>query len=136
MATQIGFRQMTAVLPAVDLERARRFYDEKLGMTPEMESPDTILYRVGDSVFSLYPAQGPASGEHTQAALLVDDLQSAMRDLTSRGITFEDYNIPTARTEGGVMEDQEGRGAFFKDSEGNILALLELNPEMRAQMRL
>jgi hypothetical protein len=78
----------------------------------------------------------PASGQHTQAALVVDDLQAAMRDLTSRGVPFEEYDLPTAHTDGGVMEDQEGRGAFFKDSEGNILALIQIDPELSSQLGL
>jgi catechol 2,3-dioxygenase-like lactoylglutathione lyase family enzyme len=134
MATQIGFREMTAVLPASDIDRARRFYEEKLGMTPAMDLPEGLFYRVGDSAFTVYPAQGPASGQHTQAALVVDDLRSAMNDLKSWGVAFQDYDLPTAHTEGGVLEEQEGRGAFFKDSEGNLIALIQVNPELRSQL--
>jgi catechol 2,3-dioxygenase-like lactoylglutathione lyase family enzyme len=126
---------MTAVLPASDIDRARRFYEEKLGLTPVMDVPEEgLFYRVGDSAFTVYPAQGPASGQHTQAALVVDDLRAAMSDLKSRGVMFEDYDLPTAHTERGVLEEQEGRGAFFKDSEGNIIALIQVNPELRSQL--
>src|SRR5206468_5457136 len=116
MATQVGVRHMATVLPATDLARARRFYEEKLGLTPIDETPAGLFYRAGDGLFFLYEAEGPASGQHTQAGLVVDDLQAAMADLKSRGVIFEDYDTPTAHTEGGVMKDTEGRGAFFKDS--------------------
>jgi predicted enzyme related to lactoylglutathione lyase len=136
MATQVGIRHMVAVLPATDIERAKGFYEEKLGMTPDMETPEGLYYRAGDAMFFLYPAEGAASGLHTQAALLVDDLDATMADLKSRGVTFEDYDIPTAHTEGGVMDTPEGRGAFFKDSEGNILGVLQIPTELAQQVGL
>ena len=59
-----------------------------------------------------------------------------MADLKSRGVTIEEYDIPTAHTEGGVMKDSGGRGAFFKDSEGNILAIMEINADIAGQLRM
>ena len=136
MAMRVSVRHMATVLPASDLERAKRFYEEKLGFTPADETPAGDFYRAGDGLFFLYKSEGPASGHHTQAALMVDDLDSTMADLKSRGVTLEEYDMPTAHTEGGVMEDSGGRGAFFKDSEGNILSIMEINADVASQLGL
>jgi predicted enzyme related to lactoylglutathione lyase len=137
MATSVAVRQVLAVLPASDLDRARQFYSNALGLTPSEVGPDGLFYQVGSgSAFLVYEAAGPASGQHTQAGFQVDDLDAAMSDLRSRGVTFEEYDLPGVHTEGGVATMPTGRGAFFKDSEGNILALNELNAEARSQLGL
>jgi catechol 2,3-dioxygenase-like lactoylglutathione lyase family enzyme len=80
-----------ASLPAADLERAKRFYAEKLGLTPESELPGGLLYRCGGGTgFSLFPSQGEASGTHTQAIWLVEDVESAVAALKARGVVFEE----------------------------------------------
>jgi predicted enzyme related to lactoylglutathione lyase len=137
MATQIGIQQVAAVLPASDLDRARRFYEETLGFTLQLEADAGLFFSGGSgSLFFVYKSQGPASGLHTQVGLLVDDLDATMEELSSRGVTFEDYDIPTAHTDHEVMTLDEGRGAFFKDSEGNILAINEVDPSMRSALGL
>lgn len=136
MATSVAFQQVVAVLPASDLDRARQFYSRALGLTPSEAGPDGLFFQVGTSAFLVYEAAGPASGQHTQAGFQVDDLDAAMSDLRSRGVTFEEYDFPGVHTEGSVLTTPTGRGAFFKDSEGNILSLNELNAETRSQMDL
>jgi catechol 2,3-dioxygenase-like lactoylglutathione lyase family enzyme len=137
MATSVAIQQVVAVLPASDLDRARQFYSEKLGLTPRENGPDGLFYQVGTgSAFLVYHSAGPASGQHTQAGFLVDELDAAMADLRSRGVTFEEYDMPGLKTEAGVVTMPTGRGAFFKDSEGNVLALNELDAQMRSQMGL
>lgn len=134
MVTSVALQHVAAVLPASDLDRARRFYREKLNLTAN-ESMDGLFFRLGDgSTLLVYKAAGPASGQHTQAGFLVDDLDAAMADLRRRGVTFEEYDMPGLKTENGVVAMPGGRGAFFKDSEGNILALNEMSAEVRAQM--
>lgn len=135
MATNLTFKEAVAVLPASDLDRARQFYTEKLGLSAIEGDLDGLFFRIGsNSAILVYQAAGPASGQHTQAGLLVDDLDAAMSELKSRGVTFEEYDIPGIHTEGGVVTLPTGRGAFFKDSEGNILALNDPSPEARAWM--
>ena len=134
MVTSVALQHISAVLPASDLERARRFYTEKLNLTAN-DSMDGLFFRLGDgSNFLLYKAAGPASGQHTQAGFLVDDLDAAMADFRSRGVTFEEYDMPGLKTDNGVVAMPSGRGAFFKDSEGNILAINEMTAEARAQL--
>jgi predicted enzyme related to lactoylglutathione lyase len=133
MTTSVAVQQVLAVLPASDLDRAKEFYSNAFGLTPDSE-PDGLFYRVGTGGFLVYQAAGPASGQHTQAGFQVDDLDAAMSDLRSRGVTFEEYDFPGMHTENGVVSMPTGRGAFFKDSEGNVLALNELNAETRSRM--
>jgi predicted enzyme related to lactoylglutathione lyase len=136
MATAVAFQQVIVVLPASDLNRARQFYADKLGLAPRQEDSDGMLYEIGASAFLVYEAAGPANGQHTQAGFLVDDLDAAMSDLSHRGVSFEQYDLPSVHTEGGVFTTPSMRGAFFKDSEGNILALNELTAEGRTQFGL
>jgi catechol 2,3-dioxygenase-like lactoylglutathione lyase family enzyme len=135
MANSVALEQVIAVLPASDLGRARQFYTDKLGLTPIEDNMTGLFFQISaGNAFLVYEAAGPASGQHTQAGFLVSDLDAAMSDLRSRGVTFEEYDIPGVHTEKAVVTFPNGRGAFFKDSEGNILGLNELNAEARSSM--
>ena len=113
-------------LPAADLERARRFYAEKLGLTPESEGAGGLWYRCGkDSRFSVFPSQGEASGTHTQAIWLVDDVESEVAALKARGVVFEEYDVPSLSTVNSIATVGPGKGAWFQDSEGNLLSLVQ-----------
>ena len=115
-----------ASLPAADLERAKRFYAEKLGLTPESELPGGLLYRCGkDSRFSVFPSEGEVSGTHTQAIWLVEDVESEVAALKDRGIVFEEYDLPSLSTVNSIATIGPNKGAWFKDSEGNILSLVQ-----------
>jgi predicted enzyme related to lactoylglutathione lyase len=115
-------------LPAADLERAKRFYAEKLGLTPESESPEGLWYRCGkDTRFSLFPSQGEASGTHTQAIWLVEDVESEVAALKARGIVFEEYDVPSLSTVNSIATIGPNKGAWFKDSEGNLLSLAQFD---------
>jgi len=115
-----------ASLPAADLERAKRFYAEKLGLTPESELPGGLLYRCGkDSRFSVFPSEGEASGTHTQAIWLVEDVESEVAALKDRGIVFEEYDLPSLSTVNSIATIGPNKGAWFKDSEGNLLSLVQ-----------
>ncbi len=117
-----------ASLPAADLERAKRFYAEKLGLTPESELPGGLLYRCGkDSRFSVFPSEGEVSGTHTQAIWLVEDVESEVAALKDRGIVFEEYDLPSLSTVNSIATIGPGKGAWFKDSEGNLLSLAQFD---------
>ena len=119
-------------LPAQDLEWARAFYAEKLGLEPIEERPGGLKYKCGNGYFALFESTGAPSGEHTQMAWEVDDLDAVMAELRRRGVVFEDVDLPSLRTvdeiaevvgnypsAGGVGE----RAAWFRDSEGNLLGI-------------
>lgn len=119
-------------LPARDLGRARAFYAERLGLEPVDERPGGLLYRCGAGEFALFETDGAPSGSHTQMAWQVDDLDAAVRELEARGVEFEQYDVPGLRTVDGIAEvsgnyPSKGgigeRAAWFKDSEGNLLAV-------------
>jgi catechol 2,3-dioxygenase-like lactoylglutathione lyase family enzyme len=113
-----------AALPATNLERARRFYADQLGLTPESEGPDGLFYRCGGVTrFLVFPSGGTASGTHTQMTWNTPDIEATVADLQARGVLFEEYDTPDVKTVNGVATLGESKGAWFKDSEGNMLAL-------------
>ena len=120
---------ITAALPAQDLSRAKAFYIEKVGLQAVeshfLEASDgRVGLTVGDGVNRLviYPAQVRSSGEFTQAVLQVTDVRAAVDEMRVRGVKFNEYNTAETRTENGIARTPDGReGAWFKDSEGNLV---------------
>jgi len=111
-------------LPAADLERAKRFYTEKLGLTPESEAPGGIFYRCGaDTRFLVFPSGGTASGQHTQMSWVVDNIESEVAALKARGVVFEEYDTPSLKTVNSVAAVGPIKVAWFQDSEGNLLGV-------------
>ena len=119
-------------LPAQDLERARAFYAEKLGLEPVEERPGGLRYRCGNSYFVVFESAGVASGTHTQMGWEVDDIDATVAALRARGVVFEEYDLPGLTTVNGIAEvagnyPSKGgvgeRGAWFRDSEGNLLGI-------------
>ena len=123
--------QVSTRLPAKDLERARKFYAEKLGLEPFEERPGGLRYQCGGSFFALFESAGSASGTHTQMAWEVDDIGAVVAALRARGVVFEEYDAPGLATRNGIADitgnyPSKGtgeRGAWFRDSEGNLLGL-------------
>ncbi len=119
--------EIYAVLPASDLGRAREYYKDKLGLEPAEERSDGLIYQTkGGPKFLLYETQFAGTAQNTAMNFVTDDLDAEMADLRSRGVVFEDYDFPGLKTENGVAEYDGGRGGWFKDSEGNILAVGEM----------
>jgi catechol 2,3-dioxygenase-like lactoylglutathione lyase family enzyme len=114
-----------ATLPASDLERAKRFYKEKLGLTVESEAPEGIFYRSGDTRFLVFPSGGTASGTHTQLSWTVDDIETEVAALQARGVNFEEYDMPSLKTINGVALMGPVKIAWMKDSEGNLLSIAQ-----------
>ncbi len=118
-------------LPSQDLGRARRFYAEKLGLDPIEERPGGLLYRCGRGTFALFESSGASSGTHTQMAWEVADIEAAVAALRARGVVFEEYDFPGLKTQNGIATIQGNypskgvgeKGAWFRDSEGNLLAI-------------
>jgi catechol 2,3-dioxygenase-like lactoylglutathione lyase family enzyme len=122
----LGKFDMLLTLPARDVGRAKRFYEEKLGLIPESEDPGGVHYRSGTTMFDIYPTEFAGSAQHTLGGWLVDDIHAVVEALRERGVVFEDYDLPGLRTEGGIADLGSELSAWFKDSEGNILAIAEL----------
>ena len=118
-------------LPAQDLERARAFYAEKLGLEPTEEREGGLRYVCAAGEFALFESAGTASGDHTQMGWEVEDIDTTVRELRVRGVGFEEYDFPGLRTVEGIADIEgnypsKGRGeraAWFRDSEGNVLGI-------------
>jgi predicted enzyme related to lactoylglutathione lyase len=123
-----------ACLPAQDIVRARKFYEQKLGLTPAMVTPDGgVVYRTGaDTAFTVFPSMGKASGDHTQITLRVGDVTSTVGELKKSGVKFEEYDFPAFKTEAGIAGTGDDRAAWFKDSEGNLLVLIQYTAAQEA----
>jgi predicted enzyme related to lactoylglutathione lyase len=121
MKTAIG---TTTALPAQDLERARSFYADVLGLDPPEEMhEDGLRYRVGATEFLVFASSGASSGTHTQMSFRVDDVDEAAADLRSRGVVFDE--IEGLDQVDGIAEVPDGRGGWFRDSEGNLLGIIQ-----------
>jgi catechol 2,3-dioxygenase-like lactoylglutathione lyase family enzyme len=120
-------------LPAQDLDRARRFYAEKLGLEPIEEREGGIRYECGGVVFALFTSAGAPSGAHTQMGWEVDDIDATVAELRGRGVVFEEYDFPGMKTVDGIAEIEGNypskgtgeRAVWFHDSEGNLLGIGE-----------
>jgi catechol 2,3-dioxygenase-like lactoylglutathione lyase family enzyme len=112
-----------ATIPVQDLARARSYYSEKLGLEPVEDSPEGLRYRCGSGAFLLFESSGAASGNHTQLGWDVDDVEATVKELRSRGVVFEEYDVPGLKTVEGIAEIGGEKGAWFKDTEGNLLSI-------------
>ena len=119
-------------LPAQDLERARAFYRDKLGLEPLEERPGGLRYRCGNSYFALFTSAGAPSGTHTQMGWEVADIEAVVAELRARGVVFEEYDLPGLKTVGGIARVEGNypskggvgeRAAWFRDSEGNLIGI-------------
>ena len=119
--------KVEANIPASDLTRARAFYTEKLGLTPTGEfGEEALTYRTaGGTTFNVYRTAYAGQAGHTIAQWHVADIESEVRDLKAKGVTFEVYeDMPGVRWDGEIAEIPDmGRAAWFRDSEGNIMCV-------------
>ena len=116
---------MYAYIPAKDVARARRFYEEKLGLKAKAELAGGVTYEFGKGTACfLYPTPNAGTSKASQAFWQVDDVEREMRELKARGVKFEDYDMP-GKDANGIVTDRGAKAAWFKDSEGNILALIQ-----------
>ncbi len=128
-------QKIIATLPAVDINRAKTFYRKNFDCNVQMEGPEPGAFMscpAGE--FYIYQ-RAPSKADHTLASILVDDVESAVRDLRRKGLKFEEYNVPEMglKTENGIATMGDMKAAWFKDSEGNILSITQLAKTGRAQ---
>jgi catechol 2,3-dioxygenase-like lactoylglutathione lyase family enzyme len=118
---------VSGMLAASDLERARAWYRDKLGYEEAVDYPGGVLgYASGEGWFEVYKTDFAGTAKNTVGAWNVKDLRAEKAALESNGVTFEDYDFGEMKTVDGVMTDPGGGlNAWFTDSEGNILALVQ-----------
>ena len=127
----LGVKRVVARLPAKDLDRAKAWYSEKLGLEPAEERPGGLRYVIGGCEFALFLSAGASDGSFTQMGFEVADLEAAVAELRRRGVLFEEYDLPGLRTEDGIATidgnyPSKGKGEFgawFRDCEGNLLGI-------------
>lgn len=113
-------------IPAADKARAKKFYAEKLGLTPYVESGFGLYYQCGGTKFAIVQSDSAGKASYSLMSWLVSDLDAEMAAMRARGVEFIEYDLPNMKTVNGVWEIYGDRLAWFKDSEGNTLALAQI----------
>jgi predicted enzyme related to lactoylglutathione lyase len=119
-------RPVYVYFPAKDMARARQFYEGKLGLAPKQEINGGVVYAFGGGTAAfLYPTPNAGTSKASQAFWDVADVDAEMAELKRRGVTFEDFDMPGERSPSGAVITGGAKAAWFRDSEGNILALIQ-----------
>ena len=121
----LGTKDAAATIAVRDLERAKTFYVDTLGLTPVQEDPGGVLYKSGNSVVLVYPSEYAGTNQATAASWAAgDSFDAIVDDLRSKGVSFEHYDdLPNSTREGDVHVFGDMKGVWFKDPDGNILSL-------------
>jgi catechol 2,3-dioxygenase-like lactoylglutathione lyase family enzyme len=123
----LGDSSFYATIPTTDLDRAREFYGGVLGLEAIRDLGEEVVYRAGKSEFDVYPTPSAGTAQHTLGTFIVEDCRAAVDELRTHGVTFEEYDFPGLKTEDGVAQVGPDKVAWFKDPDGNILALTQEN---------
>ena len=116
-------------LPAVDIKRARRFYEDKLGLKVAVEDPSPgIMLQCGKGTMMYVYQRAATKADHTVAGFMVDDIEAEVRELKRKGVKFEEYDMPSMglKTVNSIATMGKMKSAWFKDTEGNILAVTQM----------
>ncbi len=117
-----------ATVAAIDFDRARRWYEETLGLMPGELTPGGVWYRfAGDTWLLVYPTPSAGTARNTVGGWTVKGIETVMADLRARGVTFEDYDFDDFKTVDGLADFGTSKVAWFKDSEGNIFEISEVS---------
>jgi catechol 2,3-dioxygenase-like lactoylglutathione lyase family enzyme len=121
----LGSAAVAATLAVTDIDRAKRFYEGKLGLAlSRSPQPGLLIFKVGGSMLVVYSSEFAGTNKATAATWMVRDVEAAVRELKARGVTFEHYDFPGVAVHGDVHEMGESKAAWFKDPDGNILAIV------------
>jgi catechol 2,3-dioxygenase-like lactoylglutathione lyase family enzyme len=121
----LGETDAIATCAVKDIEAARKFYEGTLGLKPVPTGENGVLsYKSGGSSILVYQSQYAGTNKATAVTWVVDDLESVVRDLKGRGIRFEHYDLPGTTRKGDIHGAGRTKAAWFKDPDGNILAVV------------
>ena len=112
-----------AYIPARDIARARKFYEQVVGLTPKEEYAGGVIYECGGTEVFMYPTKNAGTSQASQAYWQVEDVEAEVAELKSRGVVFEQYNMPGIEMRNSIAVAGGAKTAWFKDTEGNILAV-------------
>jgi predicted enzyme related to lactoylglutathione lyase len=117
---------MHAYIPVKDVGRARQFYEQKLGFKPKQEVAGGVVYEFGEhTACFMYPTPNAGTSKASQAFWQVEDIECEVAELKARGVTFEEYDMPGMKTRNGIATAGGAKAAWFKDTEGNIMAVIQ-----------
>jgi len=117
---------MYSYIPVKEVARARAFYEEKLGFKPKKVTAGGVVYEFGQGTACfLYPTPNAGTSRASQAFWQVEDLQREVAELMARGVKFEKYDMPNV-DEKGISTSDGAKAAWFKDTEGNIMAVIQI----------
>jgi predicted enzyme related to lactoylglutathione lyase len=117
---------MFAYLPVKDLARARQFYEQTLGLRPKREQSGGVVYEfAGATACFMYPTPNAGTSRASQAFWQVEDVEREVAELKKKGVVFEEYDVPGLQTKDGIATGGGAKSAWFKDTEGNILAIVQ-----------
>ena len=117
---------MYAYIPAKDMTRARKFYEEKVGLRPKEEVNGGVVYEFGENTACfLYHSPNAGTSKASQAFWSVEDIEREVAELKARGVQFQRYNDLPGEHENEIVTDGGARAAWFKDTEGNIMAVIQ-----------
>ena len=127
----LGNSKAVATLPVVDLARARKFYEGKLGLkllqaNTSVPQYQDAMYEAGGGTRVYLYQRGTTKADHTVLAFEVKNIEQMVRDMKAKGVIFEEYDMPGLKTIGSIATVPNGKSAWFKDTEGNILALAQM----------
>jgi len=121
---------MYSYIPVKDVPRARKFYEEKVGLRAKEERAGGVVYEFGEhTACFMYQTPNAGTSAASQAFWSVDDVEREVSELKKRGVKFEDYDVPGMKTENSIATGGGAKAAWFKDSEGNIMALIQDVPQ-------
>ena len=112
-----------AYIPVSNLQRARRFYEQTVGLEPGEEYGGGVIYRCGGAEVFMYQTPNAGTSKASQAFWQVDDVEAEVAELKRRGVVFEEYNIPGIITRNSIATGGGAKTAWFKDTEWNIFAV-------------
>jgi catechol 2,3-dioxygenase-like lactoylglutathione lyase family enzyme len=123
--TMLGKADATPMLAVKDLDRARKFYEENLGLKQVDDFGEGFMLKSGDTQVSIYRSEFAGTNKATALTFDVNDIEGEVRSLKEKGISFERYDLEGLTPKGDIYEGEGMKTAWFKDPDGNILSLLE-----------
>ena len=112
-----------AYIPVSSVPRARKFYEDIVGLKPREEYAGGVIYECGGSEVFMYPTPNAGTSQASQAYWQVDDVEAEVADLKAQGVKFEEYDMPGIAMKNSIATGGGAKTAWFKDTEGNILAV-------------
>lgn len=122
----LGEHHFHTTMPCADLERAKSFYIDKVGLKVAEETPGGIFFEADGTRVFLFKSTGAASGAATQLGISVTDIDAEVKGLKDRGVKFEEYDFPDFNKETSIAATGPVRSAWFKDTEGNLIGVVQL----------